>query len=120
LCGRYEGVDQRVIELVVDQEISIGDYVLMGGEIPAMVVIEAVTRLRKNVIGNSASLTYESFSDVDGSERLLEGPHYTRPPEYRNLPVPEVLLSGDHERIKKWRADQALEKTKRLRPDLLK
>ncbi len=113
VCGRYEGVDQRAIELAVDEEVSIGDYVLAGGELPAMVVIEAVTRLRPGVMGNPESAETESFRDG-----LLEGPQYTRPAAYRGLEVPEVLRSGDHAAIARWRAEQARERTRRRRPDL--
>ena len=114
VCGRYEGVDQRVIDLAVDEEISIGDFVLSGGEIPAMVVIEAVTRLVPGVLGNPHSVESESFQDG-----RLEGPQYTRPAEYRGHAVPEVLRSGDHGEIERWRREKALERTKRRRPDLL-
>lgn len=113
VCGRYEGVDQRVIDLVVDEEISIGDYVLCGGEIPAMVVIEAVTRLIPGVLGNAESLQAESFQTG-----LLEGPQYTRPAEFRGQEVPEVLRSGDHGAIRRWREEQARQRTKERRPDL--
>lgn len=116
VCGRYEGVDQRVIDLVVDEEISIGDYVLCGGEIPAMVVIEAVTRLIPGVLGNAASLETESFRT--GLSKLLEGPQYTRPAEFRGQEVPEVLRSGDHGAIRRWREEQARRRTKERRPDL--
>ncbi|MGH7286819.1 MAG: tRNA (guanosine(37)-N1)-methyltransferase TrmD [Myxococcota bacterium] len=114
VCGRYEGVDQRVIELAVDEEISIGDYVLSGGEVPAMAVIEAVSRFVPGVLGNPDSVASESFE----SDRL-EGPHYTRPVEFRGLAVPEVLRSGDHARIARWRRQQGLERTQSRRPDLL-
>jgi tRNA (guanine37-N1)-methyltransferase len=114
-CGRYEGVDQRAIDLAVDEEISIGDYVLSGGEVPAMVVIEAVTRLLPGVLGNPESADAESFQSG-----LLEGPQYTRPATFRGLTVPEVLRSGDHAAIARWRARQARETTKRRRPDLLR
>jgi tRNA (guanine37-N1)-methyltransferase len=114
VCGRYEGVDQRAIELAVDEETSIGDYVLAGGEVPAMVVIEAVTRLVPGVLGNPQSAESESFQ-----RGLLEGPHYTRPAEFRGLEVPEVLRSGDHAAIARWRAQQARENTRRRRPDLV-
>ena len=114
VCGRYEGVDQRVVDLAVDEEISIGDFVLSGGEIPAMVVIEAVTRLVPGVLGNPRSVETESFQDG-----RLEGPQYTRPAEYRGHAVPEVLRSGDHGQIERWRREKALERTKRRRPDLL-
>ncbi len=113
-CGRYEGVDQRVIDLAVDEELSIGDYVLGGGEIPAMVVIEGIVRLLPGVLGNPESVRTESF----GGE-LLEGPQYTRPPEFRGRTVPEELLSGNHARIARWREDKAVELTKRRRPDLI-
>ncbi len=118
VCGRYEGVDQRVIELAVDEEVSIGDYVLGGGELPALVVIEAVTRLLPGVMGNPASAGSESFQ-ASGEGRLLEGPHYTRPQEYRGLEVPAVLRSGDHAAIARWRAERARETTRRRRPELL-
>jgi tRNA (guanine37-N1)-methyltransferase len=114
LCGRYEGVDERVREHLVDGELSIGDYVLGGGEVAAMVVLEAVGRLVPGVMGNDASADDESFSDG-----LLEYPHYTRPAELRGWEVPEVLRSGDHGRIARWRRAQALDRTRRLRPDLL-
>jgi tRNA (guanine37-N1)-methyltransferase len=118
LCGRYEGVDQRVIDSMVDYEVSIGDYVLMGGEVAAMVVIESVVRLLPHVLGNGSSTAEESFMVV-GDEQLLEGPHYTKPREIRGVTVPEVLLSGDHAKIAAWRYHQARLKTERNRPDLL-
>ena len=114
LCGHYEGVDQRAIDLFIDEEISIGDYVLTGGELPAMVVADCVSRYVDGVISPS-SLVDESFS-----ENMLEYPHYTRPQEYKGIPVPEILRSGDHAKIDKWRREQALAITKRRRPDLLK
>ena len=114
LCGRYEGVDERVREHLVDGELSIGDYVLAGGEVAAMVVLEAVGRLIPGVMGNEASADEESFSDG-----LLEYPHYTRPAELRGWVVPEVLRSGDHGKVARWRRAQALARTLRLRPDLL-
>jgi tRNA (guanine37-N1)-methyltransferase len=114
VCGRYEGVDQRVIDLAVDEEVSIGDYVLAGGELPALVVIEAVTRLLPGVMGNPASAEMESFQ-----AGLLEGPQYTRPAIYRGHEVPAVLRSGDHAAVARWRAEQAQETTTRRRPDLL-
>lgn len=117
VCGRYEGVDQRAIDLAVDEEISIGDYVLMGGEVAAMVVIEAVTRLIPSVLGNAESLACESFDSKDGA-LLLEAPHYTRPADFRGHAVPEVLLSGDHRKIETWRKDQAVARTRERRPDL--
>ena len=114
ICGRYEGVDQRVIDCLVDREISIGDFVLTGGEIPAMVVLDSVVRLIPGALGCQDSAVNESFSTG-----LLDYPQYTRPAEYRGVAVPEVLLSGDHARIEKWRQEQALEKTKRARPELI-
>ena len=114
LCGHYEGVDQRAIDLFIDEEISIGDYVLTGGELPAMVVTDAVSRYVDGVI-SASSLVDESFS-----ENLLEYPQYTRPQEYRGIAVPEILRSGDHGKIDKWRREQAIELTKKRRPDLLK
>ena len=119
VCGRYEGIDQRVIDLYIDEEISIGDFVLMGGEVPAMVVIETVARLCDQVLGNEDSTKHESFSAYGPHGRILEGPHYTRPPIFRDLAVPEVLLSGDHSRIQAWRYAQGLEKTRKNRPDLI-
>jgi tRNA (guanine37-N1)-methyltransferase len=118
LCGRYEGIDQRVIDQAVDMELSIGDYVLMGGEIPAMVVIESITRLVDNVLGNTESLEIESFSESPEG-LLLEAPQYTRPPVFNGQPVPEVLLSGNHKEIEKWRRQKSLEKTNLIRPDLI-
>jgi tRNA (guanine37-N1)-methyltransferase len=114
LCGRYEGVDARVVDHLVDGELSIGDYVLGGGEVAAMVVLEAVGRLVPGVMGNQTSADEESFSDG-----LLEYPHYTRPASFRGWDVPEVLRSGDHGRIARWRRAQSLARTQRLRPDLL-
>ncbi len=114
VCGRYEGVDQRAIDLAIDEEISIGDYVLSGGEVPAMVVIEAVSRLLPGVLGNPESAVTESFQNG-----LLEGPSYTRPAVFRDQEVPSVLRSGDHANIESFRQEQALERTRRRRPDLL-
>ena len=114
LCGHYEGVDQRVIDLFIDEEISIGDYVLTGGDLPAMVIADCVSRYVDGVI-SASSLVDESFS-----ENLLEYPQYTRPQEYKGLAVPEVLRSGDHAKIDKWRREKAMEITKARRPDLLK
>lgn len=113
-CGRYEGIDERVHQLVATDEVSIGDYVLFGGEVAALVVLEAITRLLPGVVGNAESPTDESFSDG-----LLEYPHYTRPPVLRGLEVPDVLRSGDHARIEGWRRDQARGLTRSRRPDLL-
>lgn len=114
VCGRYEGVDQRVIDLAVDQEISVGDYVLSGGEVPAMLLIEGMVRLVPGVLGNPESASEESFQ-----EDLLEAPHYTRPAEYRGRWVPEVLRSGNHAAINEWRREQAREITLTRRPDLI-
>ena len=114
LCGHYEGVDQRVIDLFIDEEISIGDYVLTGGELPAMVLADCISRYVDGVI-SASSLVDESFS-----ENLLEYPQYTRPQEYKGIPVPEILRSGDHGKIDAWRRDRAIELTKARRPDLLK
>jgi len=115
LCGRYEGVDERVAEALVTDEVSIGDYVLSGGEPAAMVVVDAVVRLLPGALGSETSAVYESFS-----EGLLDHPQYTRPPEFRGMKVPEVLLSGNHAEIERWRKEAAIQKTKRKRPDLLK
>ena len=115
ICGRYEGVDERVAEHLADEEISIGDYVLSGGELAAAVVIDAVARLQEGVLGNENSAVRESF----GEDGLLDCPQYTRPAEFRGWRVPEVLLGGNHEEIRKWRGKAAREKTARLRPDLI-
>ncbi len=139
LCGHYEGVDERVIELIADEEISIGDYVLTGGELSAMVVVDAVSRMVPGVLNNEESGAEESFSVISPKNELtkrgrkevyaeladeenlmlLEYPQYTRPEEFMGLKVPEVLLSGHHENILKWRRKQALERTKKRRPDIL-
>jgi tRNA (guanine37-N1)-methyltransferase len=116
ICGRYEGVDERVVEGLGAEEISIGDFVLSGGEIPALAVIEAVSRLVPGVLGNEESLEPESFTK---DPRLLDHPHYTRPREFRGMEVPDVLLSGDHRRIAEWRRRAAVDKTRRNRPDLI-
>ena len=116
LCGRYEGFDERVRELLRPQEVSIGDYIVNGGEVAAMVVIDTVIRLVPGVLGHEDSSRQDSFS---GERPLLEFPQYTRPREYRGMAVPEVLLSGDHERIARWRAEQSLERTRKRRADLL-
>jgi tRNA (guanine37-N1)-methyltransferase len=113
VCGRYEGVDERVLRYV-DEELSLGDFVLQGGEVAALAIVEAVARLVPGVLGNEESTHTESF----GSEMLLEGPQYTRPPEFRGMAVPEPLLSGDHARIARWRRRQALLRTRERRPDL--
>jgi tRNA (guanine37-N1)-methyltransferase len=114
LCGRYEGVDQRVVDTLVTQEYSIGDYVLTGGELPAMVMVDAIARMIKGVVGKEESVINDSFYNG-----LLDYPHYTRPAEYRGLKVPDVLLNGNHKEINKWREAKALEKTKEVRPELL-
>jgi tRNA (guanine37-N1)-methyltransferase len=135
ICGRYEGVDERVTETLADRELSIGDYVLSGGELGAAVILDATMRLLPGVLGNEASSEFESFGRADGlmpsaeegapprsthgAGGLLDYPHYTRPAEFRGLAVPEVLSGGNHEQIRKWRREKALEKTLRNRPDLL-
>jgi tRNA (guanine37-N1)-methyltransferase len=115
ICGRYEGVDERVAAGLPAEEVSIGDYVVAGGEVPALVVLEAVTRLVPGVIGRGESHEQDSFGDAG----MLDHPHYTRPAEFRGLRVPETLLSGNHAEIERWRREAALEKTRRNRPDLL-
>ena len=115
VCGHYEGIDERIIDLCVDEEISIGDYVLTGGEIPAMVLIDSISRYIPNVLGNNITTEEESFSNG-----LLEYPQYTRPQVFRGLKVPEVLTSGNHKEIDNWRLEKALEITKLRRPDLYK
>lgn len=134
ICGRYEGVDERVNELACDRELSIGDYVLSGGELGAAVIVDATMRLLPGVLGNEDSSAYESFGQPDesfaseaegpprsthGSGGLLDYPHYTRPAEFRGLAVPDVLAGGNHDQIRRWRRERALEKTLRNRPDLL-
>jgi tRNA (guanine37-N1)-methyltransferase len=133
ICGRYEGVDERVSELLCDRELSVGDYVLSGGELAAAIVVDAATRLVPGVLGNEASSEFESFGlahrdtpdrggtpqSTHGSGGLLDYPHYTRPAEFRGAAVPAVLTEGDHAAIRKWRRQRALEKTLRNRPDLL-
>jgi tRNA (guanine37-N1)-methyltransferase len=114
ICGRYEGVDERVRELLVDDEISLGDFVLTGGEVAAMVIVDAVSRLIPGVLGSDQSAAEDSFSDG-----LLEYPQYTRPPEFRGMAVPEMLLSGNHREIARWRRQMALQSTWLKRPDLL-
>ncbi|MGA7755133.1 MAG: tRNA (guanosine(37)-N1)-methyltransferase TrmD, partial [Candidatus Sulfotelmatobacter sp.] len=130
ICGRYEGVDERVAEFLADRELSIGDYIISGGELAAAVIVEAVTRLLPGALGNEASTRQESFTaheDAEasaadstcGSGGLLDYPHYTRPAEFRGMAVPEVLMNGNHQEIRRWRREQALKKTLRNRPDLL-
>ncbi|HCX65015.1 MAG TPA: tRNA (guanosine(37)-N1)-methyltransferase TrmD [Eubacteriaceae bacterium] len=113
LCGHYEGLDQRIIDRYVDEEISMGDFILTGGEIPAMAIIDSVSRLFEGVLGNSDSIEEESFSSC-----LLEYPQYTRPRCYDGMEVPDVLLSGDHKKIEQWRQEQSIKETKAKRPDL--
>jgi len=131
ICGRYEGVDERVADYLADRELSIGDYVLSGGELGAAVIVEAVTRLLPGAVGNEASTRQESFTvhaeegeregadSTCGSGGMLDYPHYTRPADFRGIAVPEVLLNGNHEEIRRWRREQALKKTLRNRPDLI-
>ncbi len=114
ICGRYEGVDERVNEALVTDEISIGDYVLSGGEAAAIVLTDAITRLLPNALGSETSAENDSFTN-----NLLDCPHYTRPPEFRGMRVPEVLLNGNHAEIERWRKQKALEKTQKIRKDLL-
>lgn len=114
VCGHYEGIDERIIELCVDEQISIGDYVLTGGELPAMVLVDAVLRYEPNVLHNETSTDDESFS-----AGLLEHPQYTRPREFMGLSVPEVLINGNHKEIERWKAEQKIIETKKYRPDLL-
>jgi len=115
VCGRYEGVDERVNDALITDEISIGDYVLSGGEPAALVIVDSLVRLLPGALGSETSAVFESFT-----EGLLDYPHYTRPPEFRGMKVPDVLLSGNHAEIERWRREAALDKTRRNRPDLLK
>lgn len=117
VCGHYEGVDQRFIDKYIDEEISIGDFVLTGGEIPAMAIVDSVTRLIPGVLEKEEATKEESFSPATSGQ--LEYPHYTRPEEFEGQKVPEILLSGNHGEIKKWREQKSLEKTRKIRPDLL-
>jgi tRNA (guanine37-N1)-methyltransferase len=119
LCGHYEGIDQRVLDAEVDMEISIGDYVLSGGEIAAQVVVDAIIRNIPAVLGNHDTLSEESFDVNDQGVQLLEYPHYTRPVTWENIDIPEILRSGNHKKIQEWRDAKSLEKTKQVRPDLL-
>jgi len=115
LCGRYEAIDERVREFLIDDEISIGDYILTGGELPALAIIDAVSRLLPDVLGDNQSAEDESFS-----KGLLDYPHFTRPEEFRDMPVPKVLVSGNHEEIRRWRKQQSLKITLEKRPELLR
>src|SRR6516162_5255834 len=119
ICGRYEGIDERVAEHLATMEISIGDFIVSGGEIAAAVVVDAVTRYLPGVVGKEESVLRDSFSDPASDIQLVEHPHYTRPAEFRGWKVPEVLISGDHEAVRRWRHKAALKKTERNRPDLL-
>ena len=114
LCGHYEGIDERALELIVTDNVSIGDYVLTGGELPAMVMIDTISRLVKGVLNNDDSAKYESFAD-----NRLEYPQYTRPEEFMGMKVPKVLLSGDHKKVEQWREEESLKRTRERRPDLL-
>jgi tRNA (guanine37-N1)-methyltransferase len=118
ICGRYEGVDERVAEHLADDEVSIGNYVLSGGELPAAIVIDAVARLLPGVLGNETSAVFDSFQESGHGEGLLDCPHWTRPADFRGWKAPEVLLNGNHEEIRRFRRKAAREKTARLRPDL--
>ena len=120
ICGRYEGIDERVVDHLATAELSVGDFVLSGGEIGAVVIVDAVARYVPGVVGKEESVLRDSFSDPAALEPTVEHPHYTRPAEFRGWPVPEVLISGDHEAVRKWREEAARQKTERNRPDLLK
>lgn len=120
ICGRYEGIDERVVEHLATAELSVGDFVLSGGEIAAVVIVDAVARYIPGVVGKEGSILRDSFSDPAAVETLVEHPHYTRPAEFRGWSVPEVLISGDHETVRKWREQAARRKTGKNRPDLLK
>jgi tRNA (guanine37-N1)-methyltransferase len=119
ICGRYEGIDERVIEHLATAEISIGDFVVSGGEIGAALIVDAVARYVPGIVGKEESVLRDSFSDPAALERLVEYPHYTRPVDFRGWPVPPVLVSGDHEAIRQWRENAARQKTAKNRPDLL-
>jgi tRNA (guanine37-N1)-methyltransferase len=120
ICGRYEGIDERVIEHLATAEISIGDYILSGGEIAASVIIDAVARYVPGVVGKEESILRDSFSDPEALTSMVEHPHYTRPADFKGWKVPQVLISGDHEAVRRWRREAALEKTAKNRSDLLK
>jgi tRNA (guanine37-N1)-methyltransferase len=119
ICGRYEGIDERVAEYLATTEISIGDFIVSGGEIAAAVVVDAVTRYVPGVVGKEESILRDSFSDPAAETQLVEHPHYTRPAEFRGWKVPDVLISGDHKAVREWRHEAAVRKTQRNRPDLL-
>src|SRR5215813_12498060 len=119
VCGRYEGIDERVAEHLATAEVSIGDFIVSGGEIAAVVVVDAVTRYVPGVVGKEESILRDSFSDPASETQLVEHPHYTRPADFRGWKVPEVLISGDHEAVHRWRHEAALKKTEKNRPDLL-
>lgn len=119
ICGRYEGIDERVIEHLATAEISIGDFIVSGGEIAAAVVVDAVTRYVPGVVGKEESILRDSFSDPAAETQLVEHPHYTRPADFRGWKVPDVLISGDHEAVRRWRCEAALKKTEKNRPDLM-
>jgi len=119
ICGRYEGIDERVVEHLATAELSIGDYILSGGEIAAVAVVEAVARYVPGVVGKEGSVLRDSFSDPEALSCVLEYPHYTRPADFRGWTVPEVLISGDHEAVRNWRREAAIKKTEKNRPDLL-
>ncbi len=119
ICGRYEGIDERVVEHLASAELSIGDYILSGGEIAAAVVVDGVARYAPGVVGKEESILRDSFSDPEALVATVEHPHYTRPADFRGWKVPEVLISGDHEAVRKWRTDSAIKKTEKNRPDLL-
>src|SRR6185436_9573788 len=119
ICGRYEGVDERVVEHLATAEISIGDFVLSGGELGAALVVDTVARYVPGIVGKEESVLRDSFSDPASEERMVEYPHYTRPVEFRGWKVPQVLVSGDHEAVRRWREEASRQKTARNRPDLL-
>jgi tRNA (guanine37-N1)-methyltransferase len=120
LCGRYEGIDERVVETLATRELSIGNFIVSGGEVAAALIVDAVTRYVPGAVGKEGSVLNDSFSDPANVSMLVEHPHYTRPAEFRGLRVPDALLSGDHERIRRWRRREALRKTARNRPELIR
>jgi tRNA (guanine37-N1)-methyltransferase len=120
ICGRYEGIDERVVQHLATTELSVGDFVISGGEIAAALVVDAVARYVPGVVGKEESILRDSFSDPAALEQLIEYPHYTRPADFRGWKVPDVLISGDHQAVQKWREEASMEKTARNRPDLLK